>query len=358
MKSEKNISNFYSAINKSGLGSVLRMFGEFKSSQYDMRKASRIVSPNLRYLIEIFVLGEKFDPKKLEKILGMKIMRELKKFELVAPEGKSHYRLTCKLSAFSEGYFFMPNDRIVTSFAYFSKEALALDLRQKEGAENILVMFSAFGLEAVLAKLNNQNAKITCHCFHCYSKLLDFNLLLNSTPAKIIDSFETLGTEKFDMIVSTPPYVPEVEPVPVFDYNFGQDGMNGLRESLSVASMVLQGNGKLFLVGGYNGMLSSYESGLKKIIASNGLEGNVFLTSKYDFSNGVGASVFNMAMLFLAEVRNKKEFKKLAKETLLFSKRHGFDSTVLFFATLERKKKDGHLALFDFSDDYLANWLL
>lgn len=359
MNTWKKISHLYNIFTDSGLGSILKVFGDYTFNEYDMTKSAHLASGELRYLIDIFVLSQSFNPKKLAELIGKDITEILINSGMAVSAGKKMYKLKVRLASFKSGYLFLPTDTVLNSFVQTNNEIVSLIPSCKcQKLRKILVLFPIFGAEIIIAKYNNPDAEIFYYCHHDYTNIIKLNLMLNSVNAKECKTIDSHKKQKYDMILSSPPYIPSFEPINGFNFDFGRDGTLGVIKTLRLATELLSRNGVLYLISGYNFKNQDYKKQFERLLRSYKYSGTLFLTSKYQFIPKPGSLVFNQTLSIFASQKKLDDLRELSKEISAYAEANNINWSALFFCLLKKSNDASKLEVVDYTNDYYGNWLL
>lgn len=348
------LSKFLHLVHESGLSNFIYLFGDETYNEFDYRNTLELLNSKLKTLVEVFLLNSPFKKKDLVPYIGEDVFKRFLELSIIKFDSdKNTYCATAHLKVKNGVFYFSISDKFINAQNWYLSEVLNLTPRFS-CSKSIISIYSTYGIE--LLCLNNfvKDAKLTCHTYHSHVTILQANFELYSLNVKIITDLKSISTQKYDLIISLPPFVP-IDTKQPMKYDFGANGNKGVLDTLNLYNN-LTDSGSIFLASVINTSNQNISS-IRKLFAES-YSGVLFLTSNYKLAPGIGSNIFN-SYVWQWSILYEKDVTNAAKVLKDFLNINNINFSYLFSATLrKRKDKKTKLNVYELYNKYTASWML
>lgn len=348
------LSKFLHLVHESGLSNFIYLFGDETYNEFDYRNTLGLLNGKLKILVEVFLLNLPFKENDLVSYIGEDVFKRFLELSIIKFDpGKNAYRATAHLKVKNGVFYFSISDKFINAQDWYLSEVLNL-MPRFSCSKSIISIYSTYGIE--LLCLNNfvKDARLTCHTYHSYTKILQANFELYNLKVKIITDLKSISTQKYDLIIALPPFTP-IDAKQSMKYDFGTKGNKGVLDTLNLCNN-LTDRGSIFIASAINTSNQNISS-IRKLFAES-FFGVLFLTSNYKLAPGIGSNMFN-SYVWQWSILYEKDVVNASKVLNDFLNRNNINFSYLFSATLrKRKDKKTKLNVYELYNKYTASWML
>lgn len=218
------------------------------------------VSPKLRSIIAFFLLGEPIDKSVLDNELGRDLISYLYETEIINRDENSYWLNNFCLTSYCNCYvlvsnvYYYPTCQSREQKPYIGMDSYWLSrviVNRLSG--KVLDLCTGSGIQAILAAKTAEEV-VAVDIDLESTRIAKFNVCLNGLSRKIKvlngDLYTVLNGEKFDYIISNPPFIPIPQNI---DFHVcgdgGEDGMAIIRRIIGGYRDHLTPNGEAIMIG-------------------------------------------------------------------------------------------------------------